>query len=166
MHITWHIPLTRPAGTQKLLFTPSVRSRVRKDTWVYFFTPSIIQRVWGAKDTIRKSLGGQCGDLALIWRCLVSLSKIAIKTYHLWETTDFNNTRIINNVALLCNCNPLGLQSNIRSLQDPTTAKYVWVPLAPGTTLINMLLSNLQQSTIDPSSITFKDWGFRRVLVV
>ena len=29
-------------------------------------TPSIIQRVWGANDTIRKNLGRPCGDLALI----------------------------------------------------------------------------------------------------
>jgi hypothetical protein len=29
-------------------------------------TPSIIQRVWGANDTIRTTLGGPRGDLALI----------------------------------------------------------------------------------------------------
>ena len=65
-------------------------------------TSSIIQRVWGANDTIRKTLGGPRGDLALIRQCLVSLSKIAINTYHLWATTDFVNARIINNDALHC----------------------------------------------------------------
>ena len=30
-------PLTRPAGAQKILFTPVVRSRVHEYTWVYFF---------------------------------------------------------------------------------------------------------------------------------
>jgi hypothetical protein len=34
---------------------------------------SIIQRVWGANDTIRKTLGGPRGDLALIRRRLMSL---------------------------------------------------------------------------------------------
>ena len=29
-------------------------------------TPSIIQRVWGANDTIQKTLGEPLGDLALI----------------------------------------------------------------------------------------------------
>ena len=40
----------------------------------------IIQRVWGAKDTIRKNLSGPHRDLALIRQCHVSLSKIAINT--------------------------------------------------------------------------------------
>jgi hypothetical protein len=74
-------------------------------------TPSIIQRVWGANDTIWKTLGGPRGDLALTRRRLVSLSKIAINTYHLWATIDFDNARIINDDALCCH--PLGLQSII-----------------------------------------------------
>jgi hypothetical protein len=43
-------------------------------------TPSIIQQVWGANDTIQQKLGGPHGDLSLIQRCLVSLSKVAINT--------------------------------------------------------------------------------------
>jgi len=31
-------PFARPAGAQKILFTPAVRSRVHKCTWAYFFT--------------------------------------------------------------------------------------------------------------------------------
>ncbi len=38
-------------------------------------TPPIIQRVWGANDTIRKTLGGPHGDLALIRQCLMSISR-------------------------------------------------------------------------------------------
>ncbi len=115
--------------------------------WQLIFEPS--------NNAIRKTLGRPRGDLALIQRCLVSLSKIAINTYHLWAITNFNNARIINDDAL--QCHPPGLQSIIQSLQDPNTAKYVRVPLAPGTTCINILLRNLQHSTIDPSSITFED---------
>jgi hypothetical protein len=63
-------------------------------------TPSIIQWVWGANDAIKKTLGGPRGDLTLIRRCLVLLSKTAINTYHLWATTDFDNAHIINNDAL------------------------------------------------------------------
>jgi hypothetical protein len=93
--------------------------------------------------------------LAVIRQHLVWISKIAISTYRLWATTDFDNARIINDDAL--HCHPPGLRSIIWSLQDPTTAEYVWAPLAPGTTRINMLLANLRQSTIDLSSITFED---------
>jgi hypothetical protein len=83
------------------------------------------------------------------------LSKIAINTYHLWATTDFNNECIIKDYALCCH--PQGFQDIIKSLQDPTTAKYVCEPLAPGTTCINILLMNICNSVIDPSSITFED---------
>jgi hypothetical protein len=92
--------------------------------------------------------------LALIRQHLVSISKIAISTYHLWATTDFDNARIINDDAL--HCHPPGLRNIIWSLQDPTTAEYVWAPLAPGITRITMLLANLRQSTIDLSSITLR----------
>jgi hypothetical protein len=62
----------------------------------------IIQRVWGANNTIQKTLGGPCGNLARIQQCLVLLSKITINTYHLWATTNFDNAHIINNYALRC----------------------------------------------------------------
>jgi hypothetical protein len=68
---------------------------------------------------------------------------------------DFNNERIINNYALCCH--PQGFQDIIKSLQDPTTAKYICEPLAPGTARINILVMNICNSVIDPSSITFED---------
>jgi hypothetical protein len=70
-------------------------------------TPSIIQRVWGANDTVRKNLGGPCGDLVLIRQCLILLSKVTINMYHLWATIDFDNTCIINDDAI--HCHPPGL---------------------------------------------------------
>jgi hypothetical protein len=85
----------------------------------------------------------------------VFLSKIAMNTYHLWATTDFNNECIVNDNAL--HCHPQGFQDIIKSLQDPTTAKYVREPLAPDTVCINILLMNIRNSVIDPSSITFED---------
>jgi hypothetical protein len=90
-------------------------------------TLSIIQRVWGANDTILKNLGGPRGDLALIRRRLILLSKVTINMYHLWATIDFNNTRIINDDAL--RCHPPGLRSIIQTLKDLTTAEYVCAPL-------------------------------------
>jgi hypothetical protein len=68
---------------------------------------------------------------------------------------DFNNECIINDYAL--RCHPQGFRDIIKSLQDPTTAKYVREPLAPGTVHTNILLMNIRNSVIDPSSITFED---------
>jgi hypothetical protein len=116
-------------------------------------TSLIMQQVWRANDTIQKTLGGPCRDLALIRQCLVSLSKIAINRYDLWATTNFDNAHIINDDALCCHP-PSDLRHIIRSLQDPTTAEYVQEPLTPGTICINILLMTLQNSTLDPSSIT------------
>jgi len=108
-------------------------------------TPSIIQRVWGANNTVQKNLGGPRGDLALIRRCLISLSKVTINMYHSWVTIDFDNMRIINDDAL--RCHPPGLRSIIQTLKDLTTPEYVRAPLAPGTTRINILLTNLNSLT-------------------
>jgi hypothetical protein len=85
----------------------------------------------GGKYAIRKALGGPCGDLALIRQHLVLLFKIAINTYHMWATTNFNNAHLINGDAL--HYHPSGLQIIIQFLQDTTTAEYMRVPLAPGT---------------------------------
>jgi hypothetical protein len=92
---------------------------------VYMFGVDVGIIPCGTNGTIRKTLGGPRGDLALIQRCLLLLSEIAINTYHMWATTDFENTHIINDDALPCH--PPGLRSIIRSLQDPTTAEYVQV---------------------------------------
>jgi hypothetical protein len=49
-------------------------------------TPHIINSVWGEDDDARLALGGPCGDLSLILRRLLSLSKVAINTVHIWLT--------------------------------------------------------------------------------
>ncbi len=63
--------------------------------------------------------------------------------------------RIISDAAL--QCHPPGLRSIIQTLKDLSTAEYVRAPLAPGTTHINILLTNLKHNMIDPSSINFED---------
>jgi hypothetical protein len=49
-------------------------------------TPLIIEPVWGANKIIWRNLGGPHVDLALIRRCLISLSAVAINAFHLWTT--------------------------------------------------------------------------------
>ena len=49
-------------------------------------TPHIINLVWGENEDARLALGGPRGDLSLIRRRLLSLSKIAINTIYIWTT--------------------------------------------------------------------------------
>jgi hypothetical protein len=48
--------------------------------------PHILNLVWGANDNARIALGGLQGDLVLIRRRVLALSKIAINTIHIWMT--------------------------------------------------------------------------------
>ena len=82
----------------------------------------------------------------------MSLSKNAIKKYHQWATTNFDNAHIIKDDAH--HCHPSGLQK-INPSRIPALLN-VRAPLALGNTGINFLLMNLQNSVIDPSSITFE----------
>ena len=49
-------------------------------------TPHIINLVWGEDDDARHALGGPRGDLSLIRRRVLTLSKVAINTVHIWLT--------------------------------------------------------------------------------
>ena len=49
-------------------------------------TPHIIDRVWGADETVRLALGGPRGDLSLIRRRILTHQKVAINTVHIWLT--------------------------------------------------------------------------------
>ena len=50
------------------------------------YSPYIINSVWGEDDDARPALGGPCGNLSLIRRHLLTLSKVAINTIHIWLT--------------------------------------------------------------------------------
>ena len=97
----------------------------------------IIQRVWGgqrhnsekSKWTAQRSCPHPTMPRVTIQNC---------HQHHLWATTNFDNALIINNDTL--HCHPSGLWNIIRSLQDPTTAKYVCALMAPGTKCINILI--------------------------
>jgi hypothetical protein len=106
-------------------------------------------------------------------RCrLLSLSAVAMNTIHLWTTVEYesnapySDAQIINDDAL--RYNPPGLHAIIELLKKPNTATYVREPLAPGTERINILLTNLRNTTHDPSSTSFEDtvvsWYFELLL--
>jgi hypothetical protein len=49
-------------------------------------TPHIFNSGWGEDNDAQLALGGPRGDLSLIRRCLLTLSKVAINTVHIWLT--------------------------------------------------------------------------------
>jgi hypothetical protein len=49
-------------------------------------TPCIIELVWGKNEEARHAVGGPRGDLSLIRRRILALSKIAINTVFIWTT--------------------------------------------------------------------------------
>jgi hypothetical protein len=49
-------------------------------------TPHIINSVWGKDEDARLAQGGPRGDVSLIRRRLLTLSKVAINTFHIWLT--------------------------------------------------------------------------------
>jgi hypothetical protein len=48
--------------------------------------PHIINSVWGKDEDAQLALGGPCGNLSLIRRRLLTLSKVAINNVHIWLT--------------------------------------------------------------------------------
>jgi hypothetical protein len=89
-----------------------------------------------------------------------------------WTTVEnesnapYFDTHIITDDALYFN--PPGLRAIIESLKNSNTGTYVRKPFAPGTERINILLTNLRNTTHDPLSTSFKDtvvlWYFKLLL--
>jgi hypothetical protein len=118
-------------------------------------TPRIVEQVWGSNPIVRKNLGGTRGDLALIRRRLVSLAVVANNTFHLWLTTLFDDAMIIPPEGLTHA--PPGIRDILTLVGTAASAIYVCEPLPSGQDRIDILLDNLQSSTIDPPSLIFED---------
>jgi hypothetical protein len=54
-------------------------------------TPHIINSLWGNDKNARLALGGPRGDLSLIRRKILTLSKVAINMVHIWMTNPSMN---------------------------------------------------------------------------
>jgi hypothetical protein len=77
-------------------------------------------------------------------------------TFHLWLTTYFNKATIIVLSESLVHVSP-GIQGILQLVESDASAIYVRKPLPAGQDHIDILLHNLQSSSIDPTSINFED---------
>ena len=114
-------------------------------------TPHIINWVWGEDDDARLALGGPHDDLSLIRRRLLTHSKLAINTVHIWLTNP--TTPILAPTS--DNYDPL--PSTLRQLLLHSSDKLAFArnPVPQGTKSVDLLMKNLQNHRI-PNSLTFK----------
>ena len=114
--------------------------------------PHIINSVWGDDDNARLALGGPRGDMSLIRRHLLTLSKVAINTVHIWLTDPF--TPILAHTTDSYD----RLLSTLRQLLLHSSDKLVFArePALRGTESINLLMKNLQNHRV-PNTLTFEE---------
>jgi len=115
-------------------------------------TPHIINSVWGEDDDALLVLGGPRGDLSLIRRLLLTLSKVAINTVHIWLTDP--DTPILATTSDSFD----RLPSTLRQLLLQSSDKLVFAPepVPWGIESVNLLMQNLQNHMV-PNTITFEE---------
>ncbi len=84
------------------------------------------------------------------------MALIANNTFHLWLTTYFNKATMIVPSESLVNVPP-GVRDILQLVESDASAIYVGKPLPAGQDRIDILLHNLQSSSINPTSINFED---------
>jgi hypothetical protein len=115
-------------------------------------TPHIINSVWGKDEDAQLALGGPRGNLSLTRRRLLTLSKVAINTIHIWLTNP--GTPILAPTSDSIDCLPSTLQGLL--LQSSDNLFFVRDPVPRGTESINLLMQNLQNHTV-PNTLTFEE---------
>jgi hypothetical protein len=115
-------------------------------------TPHIINSVWGKNDDARLALGGPRGDLSLIRRHLLSLSKIAINTIYIWMTDP--ELPVLDPKLQSFKYLPPTLQTIL--LHSCKKLTYACKPVPSGAASTKLLTDNLQAHTV-PDNSTFED---------
>jgi hypothetical protein len=104
-------------------------------------TPHIINSVWGEDDDdAQLALGGRRGDLSLIQRRLLTLSKVAINTVHIWLTDP--STPILAHTSDSYDHLPSTLWQLLLHSSDKLV--FACKPVPRGTESVNLLMQNLQ----------------------
>ena len=115
-------------------------------------TTHIINSVWGEDDDARFALGGPRGDLSLIRRKILSLSKVAINAVHIWTTNP--DTPILEPTSDSFKRLPPTLQKLILNAHQCIT--FAREPVPSGTTAIQLLTTNLRNHTV-PDNLPFEE---------
>ena len=115
-------------------------------------TPHIINSVWGKNDDARLALGRPRGDLSLICRRLLSLSKIAINTIYIWTTDP--ELPVLDPKSRSFKYLPPTLRTILLHSCEKLT--YAREPVPSGAALTKLLTNNLQAHIV-PDNSTFED---------
>lgn len=119
-------------------------------------TPNIISAVWGADDDARIALGGPRGDLSLIRRRLLTLSKVAMNMIHIWMTDPVMNFFAIDSPSF--QRLPPTVQQLLLHASDAKI--YAREPVPPGTAFTQILTKNLREYTY-PDTRPFEEKAIR-----
>jgi hypothetical protein len=116
------------------------------------YTPNIINSVWGEDANARLVLGGPRGDLSLIQRKILSLSKVAIKMVHIWMT-DPSMPVLQANLDFFKRLPP-----TVQQLLHQRCNKIVFAqePVPPGTAATQLPMNNLRNYLV-PDTLPFKE---------
>ncbi len=115
-------------------------------------TPHMINSVWGDDKNARQPRG----DLSLIRRKILTLSKVAINMVHIWMTNPSMNFLAPNSASFQ------QLPPTVQRLLLQTSKKIVYAcePVLPRTPATQLLTSNLRQYLV-PHTLLFKEKAIR-----
>jgi hypothetical protein len=99
----------------------------------------VINPVWGEDDNARLALGGPHGDLSLIRRRILTLSKVAINTVHIWLTDP--GTPILAPTSDRFDCLPSTLWRLLLQSSDKLVFVFAHNPIPRGTASVNLLMT-------------------------
>ena len=115
-------------------------------------TPHIINSMWRDDKNARLALGGPQGDLSLIHRKILTLSKVAINLVHIWMTNPSMNFLAPNSTSF----QQLPPTIQLLLLQTSETIVYAREPVPPRTLATRLLTNNLCQYLV-PDTLLFEE---------
>jgi len=115
-------------------------------------TPHIFNSVWGEDNEARVALGGPRGDLLLIRRRVLALSKIAINTIYTWMTDP--DTPILAETSLTFQRLPPTFKQLLLQTHDKIV--YARQPIPSGSESATMLTNNLR-AHLHPDNSSFEE---------
>lgn len=119
-------------------------------------TPTIIDEVWGADDDARIALGGPRGDLSLIRRRILTLSKVAMNMVHIWMTDPAMNFFAPDSPSF--QRLPPTVQQLLLHARDAKV--YAREPVPSGKDFTQILTNNLRGYTY-PDTLQFEEKAIR-----
>jgi hypothetical protein len=157
--ITYTVPASEDGFNEPISLPGDQADMARILAWITILliganacTQHKITSVWDENEDARLALGGPHGDLLLIRRCLLFLSKIAISTIYIWTTDP--QLPVLKPNSQSFQYLPPTLQTIL--LHSREKVSYDCDPVPSGTALAKLLIGNLR-AHIFPDTSTFED---------